>query len=173
VRSVSRTDGVIARIIDEVKIVSSGIDSDTKHLTQRGLRAAAGCTIAGRDEVELRHEPLLGFMAIVFQATRPKAVRITEWRVPELGCFALRRTSETLQADGTYKIVSEYRPIRAQKGIFGKSIFEIPADYSEMKPSDLEKRMNEYFGIQLPAVPNHWSQLDKEYEQRKRQPVLQ
>jgi hypothetical protein len=43
------------------------------------------------------------------------SIRMTWWMAPELGCFALRITTEEKQPDGTWRLVREKRALRIGK----------------------------------------------------------
>lgn len=164
VRTVERVDGLSARVVDDLRLVSS-VHVDNGNLGRRALQAQAGCITPERRQRVLGTEQVFGFSAVVLQSSSPKSVRITEWLVPKLGCFAIRRTSERLQDDGSFRLVSEYRTVRVDVDGPPKGLFEVPSDYTEVKPSEMWGRFSAYMGDRLSQPPEKlWERQDKECE---------
>ncbi len=69
----------------------------------------AGCVENG-DEV-IGHETLLAYQTTVIQHVRG-GWRWTEWRAPDLGCFALRRRNEDSLAGGGYRLTNQRDTVR-------------------------------------------------------------
>lgn len=68
----------------------------------------AGCVNDG--DVVIGHETLLAHQTTVIQHVR--GWRWTEWRAPDLGCFALRRRNEDLVAGGGYRLTEQRDTVR-------------------------------------------------------------
>jgi hypothetical protein len=71
-------------------------------------RAAAGCvegTVVGR-------ETILNYPTTAVQRSLGPQRRLTLWMAPDLGCFALRTTTETLRPDGTFHLWQEKRAFK-------------------------------------------------------------
>jgi len=57
-------------------------------------------------------ETLLNHPATALQHPTLNGWRTTMWMAPDLGCFALRITTEEKRPDGTYRLVSEKRALK-------------------------------------------------------------
>jgi hypothetical protein len=71
-------------------------------------RAAAGCvegTVVGS-------ETILNYPTTAVQRSLGPQRRLTLWMAPDLGCFALRTTTETLRPDGTFHLWQEKRAFK-------------------------------------------------------------
>jgi hypothetical protein len=67
-------------------------------------RAAAGAGTACVDGAVVGHETILNYPTTAVESLVWDRRRITLWMAPELGCFALRITTEVLRPDGTYHL---------------------------------------------------------------------
>jgi hypothetical protein len=65
----------------------------------------SGCVGSGQTPVG--HDTILGHATTALQHIDPDGWRGTEWRAPDLGCFALRRKSEAPDPGGGYRLVAE------------------------------------------------------------------
>jgi hypothetical protein len=58
------------------------------------------------------HETILGHPTVAVQPNLGDHQRVTFWRAPDLGCFALRITVEEKQPNGTYRLVTRKQAIK-------------------------------------------------------------
>jgi hypothetical protein len=58
------------------------------------------------------HQTILNYPTTGVQPRMGGSMRMTWWMSPELGCFALRITTEEKQPDGTWRLVREKRALR-------------------------------------------------------------
>jgi hypothetical protein len=95
----------------ELPFVES-IEKNGRHAKEIAANVKAGCNLGlGYDSV-LGQETLAGYSTTVFQWNfLYPDTRVTAWRAPKLGCMELRRTLEERRPDGTYRLVSEKRPV--------------------------------------------------------------
>jgi hypothetical protein len=162
-RKIQRIDGTEVSAVDPLKLVSTVHTVDTGLLKKRALDAQAGCLVQGRNEAVLGKVQVMGYDTVVVQTNTPRTVRITMWKAPAFGCFPLRVLNEHFENDAFIQ-VSEYKPVRVQAGEPAGSLFEIPTDYLETKPSDAIKKLGAYFGREYPAdALQSLERLDEEY----------
>ncbi len=95
----------------------TGCDASCLVLEHHGFaRAAAGVGVDGGtaclDGTIVDHETILGYPTTGVQPRMGGSMRMTWWTAPELGCFALRITTEEKQPDGTWRLVREKRALR-------------------------------------------------------------
>jgi hypothetical protein len=95
----------------------TGCDASCLVLEHHGFaRAAAGVDVDGGtaclDGTIVDHETILGYPTTGIQPHMSGSVRMTWWTAPELGCFALRITTDEKQPDGTWRLVREKRALR-------------------------------------------------------------
>jgi hypothetical protein len=75
---------------------------------------------------------------------------IQQWVAPELGCITLE---ETWTRNGQVEVLHQAENIRL--GDPDSSLFEVPADYDELSPMQVEARAKEWFGaspVEPPCV---------------------
>ena len=75
-------------------------------------RAAASSDTACIGGAIVGSETILNYPTVGVQLRWGRNGRTTWWTAPDLGCFALRITTEEKQPDGTYRLVSEKRALR-------------------------------------------------------------
>jgi hypothetical protein len=64
------------------------------------------------DGAVVARETLLNHPTAAVQFPLGENQRMTWWTAPDLGCFALRITTEQKQPDGTFRLVREKRALR-------------------------------------------------------------
>ncbi|MGA2132898.1 MAG: hypothetical protein ABSH50_11445 [Bryobacteraceae bacterium] len=80
-------------------------------LEQYGFARGTACL----DGTIVDHETILNYPTTGVQPRMGGSIRMTWWMAPELGCFALRITTEEKQPDGTWRLVREKRALRIGK----------------------------------------------------------
>jgi hypothetical protein len=85
-------------------------------LEHHGFARAAGADAptACLDGTTVDHETILNYATTGVQPRMGGSVRMTWWMSPELGCFALRITTEERQPDGTWRLVREKRAVHVK-----------------------------------------------------------
>lgn len=83
------------------------------------------------------------------------------WVAPEFGCFPLKTV---LSQNGTVKQITEVKWIRKEAP--PKEYFDMPADYSEMKPSQVMEALTRKFGGQ-PFDKERFAKMDQVYLSRQ------
>ena len=76
--------------------------------------------------------------------------RVTDWRALDLQCTSLQYKLETKQDDGSFKPLTEARPVSLVLGEPDPLLFDIPLDYTSTRPSEALRR-------QAVAVGNEWT----------------
>ena len=128
-------------------------------------------------------DSLLGFEALppgvkaAIVQSRAGSSRVTNWRLVESGCLAVKRVVETGNPDGTYTRVFEYRPVYIVLGEPSGVLFDegsIVAPYEEMAPSKVRDKFVTAFGLsdgaQCPGCFSPaWEGRDRKYNQFKPQ----
>ncbi|MFB3922177.1 MAG: hypothetical protein ACE145_10675 [Terriglobia bacterium] len=107
----------------------------------RILHPAKDCVFSN-SEIFLRHENLLGQKVAVVSMSFVDTV----WRAPELGCEVIQRRSG-YKHEGVFKTQSETRPVDLRLGDPDPRLFDERADYAEVRPSELLKRMMAKVGV--------------------------
>jgi len=160
-RLIENTSGYYASVVDEARVVSSHRVDDAALLNRRALAAVSGCVIPNRNQITLGGESIQGIDTVIVQQKLPNA-RITEWLAPSLGCFALARKSEKQQPEGNLATVSEYRTISLSLEVPDPAVFQVPSDYKEVPPSELDARLKAIEGATF--SPEQQRRLDRQRE---------
>ncbi len=101
--------------------------------TSPGFVAIGSAVVAGQQATVVVHnEPSKGSGG----ATQ----RLTEWRIRALSCQRIQFRLEEAQADGSWKLVAEGRPVSLTLGEPDPRLFEERAGYVELKPSERVRR---------------------------------
>jgi hypothetical protein len=75
-------------------------------------RAAAGVDTGCLDGAIITRETILNYATTAVQLPLGENARMTWWTAPDLGCFALRITTEGKRRDGTFRLLTEKRALR-------------------------------------------------------------
>jgi hypothetical protein len=114
-------------------------------------------TVAGQEVVVVERELPTG-------EGQPKR-KETDWRAPALGCQTLTYKVEDQQADGSWWLRTEGRVVSLTLEEPDPKLFDDGADYTEAKPSEVQRKLLEIQGI--PVDDATWSQkaeqMDKGY----------
>jgi hypothetical protein len=71
----------------------------------------AGCAIE-----PVARETIVNYPTVAVSRTRGDGRRQTVWMAPDLGCFALKYTSEDKQPDGTFRLVQRTEALKVSMG---------------------------------------------------------
>lgn len=152
VRIIEQKDHLYSMVSDPIKEKSTYYREATPDLDRQASLPSQGCLPKERKERLLRTENIMGVDAYVIETTQPAAIRITEWRVPQMGCVFLKRTAERKNPDGSYSLSSQYKPMSFTLGDPPKDLLSIPSEYAEMKPSQVYSDLNKKVGIIIPSL---------------------
>ena len=167
-RTVERMDRFFARVIDELRLVSSNYLPNTDRLTRNAVLAAQGCIDPAQNSLALGHARVGDFDTVVLQTNTASSLRVTRWFSPTLGCFVLQQKNERIQADGSYRLINEYKLHNIQTGEPDATLFEVPPSYAEVRPSEQERKLFDHLGRTPPAsILEQWAQEDREYDNRR------
>jgi len=159
-RTVERPDGFTAKILDSANLISSGYVADVSQLN--GCAASKGSNVIGQEQ-------LLGVDVMIVQTVGPASVRTTQALAPALGCFALSHRSERKSPDGSWIVRTEYKTVRLDMEASAE-LFIIPVGYTEVKPSEINRKVSSLLGRQLPPSSSD-SDFDAEYLKMSRMPI--
>jgi hypothetical protein len=117
-------------------------------------------TVAGQDVWVIESE-------LPTRDGQPK-MKETEWRAPALGCARLTYKVEQQQPDGSWWLRTEGRVVSLNLEEPDPKLFDVSADYTEVKPSEIQRKLLELRGI--PVDEATWSQeaeqMDKGYPKK-------
>lgn len=142
VRKVTLPTGEYFMAHDALRAVTSYRSNDyrARQLNARPLRVrAVGCV--GSKEQNIGNQNIMGQETVgVAKKTTLPGLRLTEWRALGLGCESLRTVIEQQQPDGSWKVHNEIDAVSLVLGEPDPALFNLPSDYAEMKPSDIEQK---------------------------------
>jgi hypothetical protein len=149
-RGVRYRDGTFVTIVDDLRKKSTGRAVPPQQMAffwNGVLRPPANCVLA-KDEVWAGSATAYGLqLMIVKQEPSRAANKITSWRTPELGCKNLTYLVETKRGDGSWARVTEQRVVTLKLGEPPPKLFDNGSDYTELKPSVLNRMLLEREGI--------------------------
>ncbi|HXM44927.1 MAG TPA: hypothetical protein VN924_27060 [Bryobacteraceae bacterium] len=91
----------------------TGCDASCLILEHYGFaRAAAGLDAACIDGTIVGNQTIVNYPTTAIRPRMGGSVRMTWWTAPDLGCFALRITTEKKRPDGSFRLVQEKRALR-------------------------------------------------------------
>jgi len=143
-RIIKRLDGSRVQLADSIaaKTTWPAPSLDTvAWRRERLLHPPTNCVFANY-EILLRNDTLLGHNVAVVSESYTDTV----WRAPNLGCEVIQRRSG-YKHDGAFKLQSEMRPLRLKRGEPDPRLFDEGAGYTELKPSELLRRVMAKAGI--------------------------
>jgi hypothetical protein len=88
-------------------------------------------------------------VAVVTHISEPLGFKVVDWRAPALGCQSLRYTTYERQPDGSFSVRTEGKTVTMELGEPDPALFEEPAGYREMKPSETEQALARKYHIAL------------------------
>ncbi len=165
--------GISADIIDNTKSVTAyrakepGAEDRRRALDRWNPSDACASAYNGiaKQPPFLRRESLLGYETIVFQS-ESKSAKITKWVAPQLGCLEIRRIAEFADANGAFTETSDLLAVEIKLQTPPKEVFEIPAGFDHVSPSERFTREVEYRGQTRNAHEmQQFVKLDEQYRQ--------
>jgi hypothetical protein len=97
----------------------------------------------------LKNETVLGLDTIVAQRSIDNEYRVTRWIAPHLGCEDIKYVSEKYRADGTTFISGETRIVLLSRGEPETRYFPLVEEYTELKPSEVQRMLQEKLKMQM------------------------
>lgn len=147
-RKVSLPNGDIFSIADKVSEYVKWPTVTTEQIAagkERLLHPPQDCIFVPGQTV-VGHETILGHPVVVISRQLVPGERSIIWRAPDLSCEILGVRVETL-SQGSYKLKAETKAVKLVIGEPDPSLFEIPATYSSVKPSDMFRKEYERIGV--------------------------
>jgi hypothetical protein len=115
--------------------------------TPRRLITSDCRTAAGVGAQLIGYDTIAGYDAFHYQLSTvlsDKTKReLNQWLVPDLGCWEIRQLSRKLNTEGVLQGIFEKTITKVIPGDPDISLFNIPADYKEVKSSDLERALHQ------------------------------
>lgn len=109
-----------------------------------------------------QNELIFGQKIDVVRLNAIGGVRITAWRVPDLGCLNMRYRVEQQQPDRSYKLMSEQRPASLRVGEPDPGLFASGQGYEELRPSEMASKVRDLLGWPSSAAAE---QMEARYDQ--------
>jgi hypothetical protein len=141
-------DGTIVMLHDSVFAKNTRPPMSTEQLAwykSRHLRPPENCIFAG--DTLLGYAELLGQKAAIVKYTSNDGWSVTRWRAPELGCETLQYRGEEKGPDGSMKLVTEMKAVTLRIEEPDPGLFDVPAEYAELQPSECLRRQTARLGI--------------------------
>ena len=157
-RTIRFPDGDVLTIFDYIRAKTTWAltPQDRSFFAQR-LRERWGvfsqCIVnAGQGKI-VGYDSVFGRPAEIVRRDFPGlSQRITSWLVPSLGCVRVAYTIEEAQPDGTFVATTSETPLSLTIGEPDRSMFQVPADYTEMSPSHALEAVFAKRGKPVPAA---------------------
>jgi|HubBroStandDraft_6_1064221.scaffolds.fasta_scaffold00142_2 hypothetical protein len=152
IKTLTFLDGTSITVYDPIRTKSSW-HVTTQRLAQLKehllLHPAPDCMPEGVREGPVRilgDDLILGHKVIQVESKFGSG-RLIEWDAPDLACKTLEFRFEERQPDGSLKIKTHEKAISLDIGEPPSSIFDVGADYQEMKPSEAQARYFQKAGV--------------------------
>jgi hypothetical protein len=171
-RQITFMDGRSVTVVDAFKMKTTWRPIPARALEDwnaRRLRGTPDCVqVAGQARVG--EDTVAGQEVVVVERELPTGEgqpkrKETDWRAPALGCQTLTYKVEDQQADGSWWLRTEGRVVSLTLEEPDPKLFDDGADYTEAKPSEVQRKLLEIQGI--PVDDATWSQkaeqMDKGY----------
>lgn len=175
---------VRVRISDRFQLKSTTpfpVPSDMKRVRVRSATCAFR-TRPGYESQFVDEEIVLGFRTFKFKHSVAKdggatdvTIHTTSWYAPDLACYELKQHGEKRRPDGTVIATYDKTPLFVTVGEPDKSLFEIPAQYREVPPSEIERAMlaqemsdrgdSDGFGALSTKMKDRWDADDQRYRE--------
>jgi hypothetical protein len=93
-------------------------------------------------ETSLGNEIIMGqeTVGVVWPGSHGSDKRVSEWRATNLNCQSLRVRIDDKLPDGSFKLHNDISAVSLVLGEPDPSLFNIPQDYAELKPSEFLHR---------------------------------
>jgi hypothetical protein len=139
-RKVDFLDGRSVTLVDSIKAKSTWPamnQNELSSLSQKITRAPSDCGVHSPYSL-VRFDSLDGQDVVVAEGVIANRYRLTRWLAPKLGCEDMYYKSEALGTDGASSISSEARISDLRLGEPDPNLFDLGAEYTEMKPSQAQ-----------------------------------
>jgi len=180
VRRIDAPDGTPAEmriIVDLALLRRFSIDGLTHSVTTYGINPKVAAQVAaraqcGQDSSALRSS-LLGYPVV--RDEQQTAVqsngttgKLESRRAPDLDCLALHETHTLVQTDGQTFVTNIRDVTSIRLGEPDSALFQVPASYTERRPSDVMTEFNRRYPAAAPTSPLGFgsSKLDQVYRAR-------
>ena len=148
VRNISLPDGRAFTVYDVIHGVVKWPPSPKSiaYQKERLSNSPPDCLL-GVGEYVAGRGTLMGENVVVLKMLPKGSSGITWWRAPKLGCEALRSRMTQVQMDGSFRLVSETKLLSLRIGAPDSALFEVPASYRSLSPSQAQKELTAKLGL--------------------------
>lgn len=148
VRNISLPDGRAFTVFDLIHAVVKWPPSPKSiaYQKERLSNSPPDCLL-GVGEYVAGHGTLMGENVVVLKMLPKGSSGITWWRSPKLGCEALQSRMTQVQMDGSFTLVSETKLLSLKIGAPDSTLFEVPASYRSLSPSQAQKELAAKLGL--------------------------
>lgn len=167
-RKIKYMDGGVVSLVDALRIKESWpprSDEDTAFHRKMVLHPPSNCVFGGETLIR-EHDVILGHDADMIEHMALSNVKTTSWQAPDLACTQLQYRVEERQPDGSYKLTSMQKPVSLQLKEPDSRLFEGGQDYTELRPSEMDSRIEAWLGYTTPgqAEKTQAQVFDPQYE---------
>lgn len=133
---------------------------------------AADCS-PNPHERPVREEFVLNTRTFVFESVSPMGpnrLRLTLWMAPELKCIVIFSVAEQVDTAGHSVARTEKVPVLIRMEEPDNALFEIPRDYREMSPSEMQTEawVSQHQSNPPLSIQTHWNAQDQKYDASQR-----
>jgi len=148
VRNISLPDGRAFTVFDLIHgVVKWPPSSKSIAYQKEGLSNPPSDCLLGVGEYVAGHRTFMGEDVVVLKMLPKGSSGITWWRAPKLGCEALRSRMTQVQMDGSFRLASETKLLSLKIGAPDSALFEVPAGYRSLSPSQAQKELAAKVGL--------------------------
>jgi len=163
-RRITFMDGRVISLVDTVAAKTTWPLMSKEALASikaRMVHPPPNCVFEG--EIFLGEDMVLNHHVVVIKTPNQNSP-ITNWRAADLGCEGLQFRVETRQADGSFMVTSEGKPVSLQLADPDPELFGEGTNYEELKPSDVQRKILQRIGIpETSELHSQVEPLDREY----------
>ncbi len=135
-RVIQFLDGHSLEIYDNIRAFVDWPAPRERTLLQSELLAPSkNCFLTGYGLYFDKYDTLGGVRVAVIRSLPKGSSGITRWLAPELGCEELQNTYTQVQADGSFRLVSEEKFVSLRLGEPDAAFFNVPSTYASLTPS--------------------------------------
>ena len=112
----------------------AGMLNPPQHCVTAGSRLVGSDTLGGQQ---------VDIVEVTFDAD----ASATFWAAPKFGCLQFQSKGYLREPDGTMVLASEDRFVSLEFGEPDPALFDLPDGYQQMKPSEVQRRRDEKYGL--------------------------
>jgi hypothetical protein len=167
-KKITFMDGRVLRLADLLSAKSTlyQLEEERAKLKTKLIAPPVNCKAGKR---EFLGEETLWDQKVAVWTWADENHRVTEWMAPALGCEWLQYKTERKLPAGSFRPAMEGRTVSLVMGEPDANLFDGGSQYTEVKPSEIQKGILEKNGIQLDEqLKLQGDKMDEEYLQRRK-----